>query len=288
MKRVFSLFMAVCSAVILASCASETKITAQPTTQDTTQIEEVIESSSNVSLFENEFCSLSLEKSEIDSLSDYCWSVVLTNYTENTQIFTFKRAYVNDCDFDPLWVERVDAGKTVESKIIWQSPELQKRGITHVTRVDFNLLVYQADQQENVYANSDLTLYPSGKGAHITHSRSSVNTDVEVVNSENFKFIITGFDGNARWGKAMDVYAVNNIEQRVIFTIENVTLEDQPANPSWSYVLDSKKQGPSQIVWTDAMFSEIAVEGALEFEFDIVIRADNGNVIERIPFTFVP
>ena len=292
MKRLIALLMLL--ALLLCACDSEEKT--QPSTKPiATEVsytgengETIFERSNNVCLFENDACSLTLMKAEIDSLSDYCWDVTLVNRTENAQIFTFKRAYLNEFDFDPLWVQRVEAGQTLETSIIWQYPEMEKRGIMQITRVDFNLCVYEADVAENVIANTDITVFPSTKSAHIDYLRARETTDIDVVENEFYKFTIVGYDGDSRWGKELQVYAANNDEFRVVFRLENVTVNDQPCDPQWSYTLDGGKQGYSSIVWFDSALQELEIDGNLEFEDDLVICDENDTVLERVSHTFVP
>lgn len=295
MKRLIALL--VLAAMILCACSSEktpsteknnSSQTNKPSGQAGQQGEMIFEGSNNVCLFENDACSMTLTKAEIDSLSDYCWDVTVVNCTDRAQIFTMKRAYVNDFDFDPLWVERVEAGRTLETKIIWQSPQMQERGIMQVTRVDFNLSVYEADAPENTVANEQITVYPSTKSAHIDYLRSRMTTDIDVVDNEHFKFVIVGFDGESRWGSELKVYAANHDSFPVIFKLDNVTVNDQPCDPQWSYRLDGGKQGFGSIVWFDSALEELAIEGSMEFQYDLLICDENGTVLERVSHTFVP
>ncbi len=297
MKRIFAVLL-----VALSLCACSSGEVAQ--TQSTTAVnslvaqqqnyetgangERIIEGSVDQVLFQNDFCSMTLNKAEIDSLSDYRMDVTLVNRTDTAQVFTFKHAYVNDYDFDPLWVAQVEAGQTVTADIIWTAPAMQERGIAQVTRVDFELCVYAADAPDSVFANEEITLYPSVKSTHITQTRSRVTTDIDVVDNEEIKFVIVSYDGDNRWGKALEVYAQNKTDVRLTFTLENVTINDQPLDPHWRYELNDNKQGNRQILFLDSDLEKLQLEGTLELEYELVVYRENGTELARIPHTFVP
>lgn len=289
MKRLIALVMLV--AMVFCACSTEEtpqSVNDKNSSQTKNTQKSVFEGSNKICLFENDACSMTLTKAEIDSLSDYCWDVTLVNRTESAQIFTMKRAYVNDFDFDPLWAVRVQAGETLETKIIWQSPDMQERGITQVTRVDFHLSVYEGDAPENSFADTNITVYPSSKSAHIAYLRSRVTTDIDIVDHDSYRFTIVAYDGDTRWGKELKIYAVNSTEKRVVFKLDHVTVNDQPCDPQWSYTLDSGKQGFSSIIWFDTALEELEITGTVQFKYDLLICDENGTVIERIPCTFVP
>lgn len=247
----------------------------------------IYEGSENKVLFENELCSLTLVKAEIDSQSDYCWYVVLVNRADHALNFSFDRTYVNDFDLDSLWAQRVEAGETVEASILWASPELQDRGITQVTRVDANLHISNAETGD-LLVDQDITVYPSVKSAHITQSRASVTTDIAITDNDEFKILLIDFDEQTRWGKDLKVYVQNKTDNRVTVTMENVTVNDQPCDPLWRYTLDGGKQGYSHIVWFESVLEEAGAEGTLEFEYEFVVYSESGGVLARIPHTFVP
>ena len=149
MKK-YLIILLVIAMLSLCACSSEAeKDSTEANTLATEAIAEtgpsgelIHEGSAGKKLFENDSCSITLQKAEIDSLSDYCWNVTLVNTSASTQIFTVENTFVNDIEIDPVWAVKIPAGATVEERIIWAAPELQERAITQVGRVDLKLHVF--------------------------------------------------------------------------------------------------------------------------------------------------
>lgn len=288
MKRFLAFFMAALMLLTLCACSAEES---ESSTEEESSSTEAVESEQTEQqvfegvglLYGNEDLSLTLRKSEIDSLSDYNWSVTLANMSDDDLIFTFDNVYVNNILFDPCWVAKVGIGDSVDENIIWSSPEMEARGITEVTRVDFTLRVTSEDGKE--YLNVDLTNYPSGQSADFSRSRSAQTTDIIMMDNESYPALIVGDDPENRWGFALEVYLENNTEQTVVFTAENVIVNGEASDPAWRCELPSGKRAYSEVVWFDGDFEGEAVN---TITFDLVVRDANGNALMRRSVTYNP
>lgn len=294
-SRLLALLVVLLLILSLSACSSDEPEATQSTTQEAPLVTEptaevgengelIYEGANAKCLFENESCSFTLMKAEIDSLSDYCWDVTLVNSTGTPQIFTIDEVYVNDIRFDPNWAVKVEAGKTVDESIIWTAPEMDARKITQITRVDFVLRVYADNGRE--YANVALTSYPSGKSAYIPRERDPQTTDVVLINNEAYTVIITGDDPDNRWGYALELYLQNKSGRNVEFTIENVLVSGEEIDPQWRYAVAAGKQATSEIIWFDHELEEL--EDITGITFELVICDDSGNVLTRESFVYVP
>lgn len=290
MKRFLAIFMAVLMLAMLCACSGDK---AEQTTSSTTEEKqdeqiELGESGERIlegtgTLYEDEALSLTLRKAEIDSLSDYNWSVTLVNRSDEDLIFTVDNVYVNNVLFDPNWAVKVEVGDSLDDNLIWSSPEMTARDITEVTRVDLTLRVTSESGKE--YARVDLTNYPSGRSADFTRSRSAQTTDITVLDNESYQVLIVGDDADNRWGFALELYLDNRTEKTVVFSAENVTVNGAASDPQWRCELPAGKRAYSEAVWFDADLND---EDVSTIGFDLVIRDTNGNVLTRQSVTYNP
>jgi len=294
LKRYLAWVLALGIMFALCACSSEKKPTEAPTvptnllvtepTAETGMNGEVItEGANSKCLFENEFCSFTLQKAEIDSLSDYCWDVTLVNRTGTEQVFTMDDVYVNDYQLDPNWAVKVPAGMTAEEKIVWPSPEMEALGIMQVTRVDFVLRVNSASAE---LAKVELTNYPSGKSAYIPQARNPMTTDIVLIDNAEYTAIITGFDPDDRWGCKLELYLHNKTGQTVVFSAKNVLVSGCELDPQWRCTVPAGKQSVSQMLWFDEQLEEAGDVTGITFDLDI--STTSGTVLTGGSYVYVP
>ncbi len=294
--RIVAFLLALSCLFALSACSSDAEETTQTTTEPNDIITEptaevgehgemIFESANAKCLFENESCSFTLQKAEIDSLSDYCWDVTLVNRSSTTQIFTVNNVYVNDFAFDPIWAVKVPAGSTIDESIIWTSPEMDARGITQITRVDLDLRVYAEDGSKE-FAGVSLTDYPSGKSAYIPKTRNPKTTDVVEIDNADYTVIITGYDPEHRWGCALELYLYNKTDKTVVFTAENVLLSGCDSDPQWRLTLPAGKQAISQMIWFEDQLEEAGELTGISF--DLLIKDENGTALVTDSCIYIP
>ena len=298
--RLISLLLALLAVLCLTACSSKDVPASQ--TEDPSEAvlpteapmemgehgELIFDDSRNITLFENESCSFTLNKAEIDSLSDYNWDVSLMNRAGAVQIFTIDEVYVNDIAFDPGWACKVEGSKATDSHIIWTAPEMEARGITQITRVDFRLRIYPEGGAGSPSADQFITVYPSGRSAYIPQTRNPQTTDVVLLDNESYTLIATGFEPDNRWGYAVNLYLANKTGAPVEFSAESVAVSGDACSPQWACTLGAGKQGSSQMVWLDASLEEAGIEAVSGITFDLVVRDLSGAELFRDSYVLVP
>lgn len=299
--RLISLLLTVLAVFSLAACSSkeapvteassETSAAVLPT-EDPVEIgtngERIFDDSRNIVLFEDESCAFTLNKAEIDSLSDYNWVVTLENRTMENQIYTVDEVYVNDIAFDPGWAVRSEAGRTDEEHIIWTAPEMEKRNITQINRVDFRLRIYPDGNSQAAFADEYITVYPSGKSAYLPQNRNPQTTDVVFLDNDSYTFMVTGYDPDSRWGYGLDLYVVNKTDSPVEFFAENVKVNDAPCDPQWACTMGPGKQGTSKMLWFTDALEAAEVEAVSSVNFDLVVRDLSGTQVFKDSYVLIP
>lgn len=292
--RFISLFLAVLAVFSLSACSSEKAPETQPSSTAARvpvateppavtgeHGELVFEKTSNITLFENESCSFTLTKAEIDSLADYNWSVSLVNKLGNPQVFTIEDVYINDFAFDPIWAVKVESTKTDTSHVIWAAPEMEARGIKQIGRVDFRLKIYPADSPSAPSADEKITIYPSGRSTYIPQNRSPQTTDISIMDDASFTVSATSMDTESRWGYAVDLYLANKTDSPVTFSAESVRVNNLVCSTGWGYALDAGKQGCSQMIWLNEILENSGIEDVSSVSFDLVAKDASGREVLR-------
>lgn len=292
--RFISLLLAVLAVFSLSACSSKKAPEIQPSstavrvpaaTEPPAATGEngelVYEKTANVTLFENESCSFTLTKAEIDSLEDYNWSVSLVNKLGNPQVFTVEDVYINDFAFDPMWAVKVESTKADDSHVIWAAPDMEARGIKEISRVDFRLKVYPVDSPSAPSADEKITIYPTGKSSYIPQNRSPQTTDITIMDDASFAVSATSMDTESRWGYAVDLYLANKTKAPAVFSVESVRVNNLACTPSWGYALDAGKQGYTQIIWLNEVLEKSGIEEVSSVSFDLVARDASGREVLR-------
>lgn len=98
-------------------------------------------------LFDNNQCAMSLTGVDPDGDWGYTLKATLTNKTDQNLMFSIDDASMNGTMCDPFWGSEVAAGKTSNEEIIWMSGTLEDAGIDpdSITSIDLPVRVYPSD-----------------------------------------------------------------------------------------------------------------------------------------------
>lgn len=114
----------------------------------TTQPETTVPLFSEITLVDNENCTVIVKSVDPDNLFGYTLNVYLENKTDMELMFSVDKVSVNGFMCDPFWASTVSAGKKANQQISFSKSDFEANGITEVTDISFTL---------NVYDNNDWT-----------------------------------------------------------------------------------------------------------------------------------
>ena len=260
-------------AVVLCACGGEENVTETVHT-------DVQEGSTQIELFANESCALTLESVGTDAWGNYGWTVSMTNKTGKELIFTVDQVYVNDCEADPFWAEYAPAGQTTTSAISWFSSTFDDCGIRSVDRVDFTLSVYPSGDGTNLLAQDKITVYPNGEAAYQPSVYEAGEKDTVLVDAPELSFIATGSDPDGEWGYNLNVYMENRSDREQDYTVKNVKINGQLCDPYWYRTLDAGKKSFTYINWYTDELEHMEIFEVSRIEFDLVVTdAGSGTAV---------
>ena len=101
-----------------------------------------------ITLVDDENCTVTVRSIDPDSLFGYTLNVYLENKTDKELMFSVDKVSVNGFMCDPFWASTVSAGKKANEQISFSKSDFETNGIKEVTDISFTL---------NVYDNADWT-----------------------------------------------------------------------------------------------------------------------------------
>ena len=156
MMQKFIVVLAALALLISAGCAAAPEETTSrpvpqtsaPTTQATTvpetTIPETTVPAAEVTLVDEENCTVIIKGYDEDALLGYGVNVYLENKTDKELMFSLGEVSVNGYMCDPFWARTVSAGKKANEQITFLESDLEANGIEKVEEISFTLNVYDS------------------------------------------------------------------------------------------------------------------------------------------------
>ena len=133
--------------------------TTVPTT--TASPETTAPSFEEISLVDDENCTVTLKGIDADNLFGYTLNVYLENKTDKELMFSVDQVSVNGFMCDPFWASTVSAGKKANEQISFSESDFEANGIQEVNEISFTLNVYDnADWTADYLVEKILTVNP--------------------------------------------------------------------------------------------------------------------------------
>ena len=147
--------LAALALIVSAGCAATpTETTSAPTQQTTvptteapatvpeTTVPETTVPAAEVTLVDDENCTVIIKGYDDDALLGYGVNVYLENKTDKELMFSIGEVSVNGYMCDPFWATTVSSGKKANEQITFFESDLEANGIENVEEISFTLNVY--------------------------------------------------------------------------------------------------------------------------------------------------
>lgn len=234
---------------------------------DNTPVETEEISFEEITVVDNEQCTIKITGIEPDNMWGYTLNAYLENKSEDkTYMFSVQNASVNGLQTDPLFATTVAAGKKSNEEINF-SEDLSSYGLTDFTDIQLTFRVYDNDDwMADDVALQTVHIYPYGEDKATTFVRESQSTDHVIVDNENVTIIVTGYDEDGIWGYTMHLYLVNKTDSEVMFSVDDVSVNGFMADPFWAASVAAGKAAFSDVSWSDSTFEENDITTVEEIE----------------------
>ncbi len=219
-----------------------------------------------------------------DSVLGYSWQVYVENRTAKNLMFSFEKVAVNGVMCDPYWAEVIAAGKKGNCEIIWLQDSLTQRQIADIRKVEFTLNIYNDDDYtEAPLMHDPFTVYPTG---HDTSSftpdrRTPAASDHVLVDNDDCTVTVTSFDPGNSWGYVMHLYIVNKTDQDLVFSAQNMSLNDTACDAYWAEIVTAGNAAYSAVLWDKGLLAENAITEVREITFPLCVFSDQ-NIAEPL------
>lgn len=155
-----------CAATPAETTTKPVPQTTAPTTVPTTTVPEttVPETTApavEVTLVDDENCTVIIKGYDEDALLGYGVNVFLENKTDKELMFSVSEVSVNGYMCDPFWATTVSAGKKANEQITFFKSDLEANGIDDVEEITFTLNIYDnADWLAEYLVKESFTVTP--------------------------------------------------------------------------------------------------------------------------------
>ncbi|MGE4572233.1 MAG: hypothetical protein AB7E09_05750 [Candidatus Izemoplasmatales bacterium] len=225
-------------------------------------------------LIDNEDLTFIILETYEDSIWGYTLKVYLENKTNSELMFTLDNLLVNGYVISSLWANSVHAGIKDIDEISLSSSDMEDSGLTSVDKVDLYMRVYDYnDWMDDDLINDIYTIYPTGLKEEeiISPERPSSDNEYIVVDNEDLKFIIIETYEDSIWGYSLKVYLENNSDSMLMFTWEDVMVNDFAIDPFWAKELVPNSKAVISISFFESDFEENSIDVVEKINFKLKI-----------------
>ena len=135
--------------------------TQSPTTVPETTVPETTAPFAELTLVDDENCTVIIKGYDGNALLGYGVKVYLENKTDKELMFSISEVSVNGYMCDPFWATTVSAGKKANEQITFFESDLEANGIEAVEEITFTLNVYDnADWLAEYLVKESFTVNP--------------------------------------------------------------------------------------------------------------------------------
>lgn len=261
--------------ILLAGCGSSSgsSTPAASNPVETTSAPEV--KFEEVTVVDNDECTIKITDIDADNM----WGDTLKVYLENkndekTYMYSVVSASVNGIEVDPLFANKVAAGKKVNKEINFMDDGLKKNGI-EFTDIAMTFRVYDsnelADYEE--VARETVHVYPLGEENATLFVREEQASDQVLIDNEKCKATVIGTENDSILGYTLNLYLENKSDSSVMFYVEDVSVNGYMIDPFWARSVSAGNVAFSDMSFNTSAFEENNIETVEAIE--LTIRAYN-------------
>lgn len=226
-------------------------------------------------IVDNEHCFFSITNMKEDDIWGYTWDVYLENRMDKTMMFSLNDVSVNGFVCDPFWGTEITAGMKSNESISWIGDDFTENGIAEVQEVEFVLRVSDSeDWMADPVLEEMFVIYPLGEDAVEKYERTPVDGEQVILDNEYCSMIVTGFAEDDIWGYGMKIYLENKTEEKVMFSLNDVTVNGFMCDPFWAASVPAEKRSNTAVTWFSDTFEENGITQVEKIQGSISVRND--------------
>lgn len=236
----------------------------EPTTPTNNEI-----SFTEVVVVDNDQCVIKITSVEDDRVFGFTLKAFFENKSsDKTYMFSVESAAINGVQCDPFFATEVAAGKKSNESIIFYGDELKDYAVGDYTDIELTFRVYDTNDwlAEDV-ARETIHIYPYGQDKATNFVRESKPTDNVLIDNEYVTVIVTAYEEDSIWGYTVNLFLVNKTDTKVMFSVEEASVNGFMADPFYAESVIAGKCAFSSITWYSTTLEENGITDVEELEF---------------------
>ncbi len=217
-------------------------------------------------------------------VDDTIWGAGIKIHIENNSNKDYsigvEQAIVNNCMITNLFSCTVASGKKANDTIYLSSSDLKASGIDNIGQVELYFYVYDPTTYERIYETDCITIKTSD---YDTMDMTVENAGYTLYNDNNIKIVGKYVDEYKLLGKAIVLYIVNNREENITISCEDMSINGYMVTPFFVSTVYSGKYAIDEIT---ILSTDLEENDITEIEnFALKFRAYNSDTYQTIVTT---
>ncbi len=218
---------------------------------------------------DNDECKITLTGLDPEGLFGYTVKGLFENKTaDKTIMFSVEDAFINGVSASPLFASEITAGKKENVEIILSDDILKTNGLTEYTDIEIAIRAYNSDDWEAPDIAKEVAhIYPYGKDKASIFEREVQDTDNVIIDNDYATVVVTGYTKDEIWGYSADLYIVNKFDKKVMFSVDECSIDGMMIDPMWANEVAPNKKAFTSVQWSNESFEENNITEPKEIEF---------------------
>ena len=265
MKKLLSLLLVMCTLLSLVSCKDK-KSSKKSGKNDDDEI-----TFTEMVAVDNEECLIKITGITNDKYDGYNLKVLLENKSDDkSYTFSVHSAAINGVQCSAYLYSSVSAGKKANEVISFTEDDLKANGIKTYTDIELTFQVYDSDDwMADDIVNETVHIYPYGEDKVTQYVRAGKESDNIVVDNEYVTLTVIGYEYDDIWGYTVKLFLVNKTEERLMFSVEDASVNGFMADPSYAQLVSAGKCAFGSMSWYDSTLEDNGITKVEEIEFNL-------------------
>jgi len=233
----------------------------------------------NEVIIDNEDLNITIIETYEDDIWGYSLKVYLENKTSDKELrFRFDDVIVNGYVISAYFSYSLPAGTKAIKTVSLSSSDLEESGITSVDKIELYIRVYDSnDWSADDLVDNRYIIYPTGLSEEdiVSPERPSSDTEYILIDNEFVTFIIIETYEDSIWGYSLKIYLENKTDSELMFTWDDVSVNDFIIDPYWATTLMPNSKYISSISFSESDFEESNIEIVEKIVFKLKIYDSN-------------
>ena len=223
-------------------------------------------------LKEDENLLIAVTGSDPEGMWGYKLDVFLENKTDRELCFMINDACINGLMMDRLYQTILAPGQSSDEKVEWFHGTLDEAGITDVTDIELEWVVYDSqDWSADFLLEEKFHYYPLGEDAVQPFVREAKDTDQVLVDNDVCTIIAVKSEMDELWGYQIHLYIINKSDHGLTVGIDEAAINGEPCDPYWATMIYQDRAAFDAVTWGTTFLEAAGIDKVESAELPFII-----------------